>query len=276
MKIIILNINTKTNKIALIAFFAMLNLQLLAQKRPASEFSLFGGMGMPVSIQNDVSKNGLYGDAGIGVTVFFGQQTGIHIGLGLGLNDEKTKIDNLKTTTNGLIDADIFYNETQKSTFVTLPVMFLFKKKLGHISDFYAKTTHYFYAMGGTKILMRYQTNYESSVGALNNLAANAATGYFEPGMLMLLAFETGVKLEISKNTFLYAGAFVDYGLNDPAKNQRKPVDNNFVTGQLTLLTYSDKIHPTTVGIKLRLAFSLTPKRIRPEKIPCPPYLGSK
>jgi hypothetical protein len=281
-------------------FFAIVN--LLAQ-RPSNEFSIYGGGGFSTLLFSPslkgASSKGFGGDAGIGFTTFFNPQIGIHFGAGFGFNNVEVSVDNLKTVTPGLVDANDYlfdkhttlsdYNESKKLTFVSIPIMLQFQQNLG--------TTHAFYAMGGTKISFQHQTEYKSSVATLSNAAyypelnnwsatqtfanlgtfnGNSTDGNFKIELFVKLALEIGMKWRIGNNTFLYTGAYLDYGLNDYAKNQRKPL-GEYITPQqltdLTLLSFTDKINLTTAGIKLRLAFSRssTPKQSRQQRmVPCP------
>jgi hypothetical protein len=268
----------------------MYSLPVSAQK-PSNEFSIYGGGGAPVILSSSASSSGFGGDIGLGFTTFLGQQVAVHVGAGLGLSNVTIKADNLKTITPGLIDDDnngylydlhttlSGYSEVQKATFLNIPVMLQFQPKQERLQGYYVKRTLSFYAMGGAKLLFWHQTKYESSVATLSNAAyypkfknwtttqkfaglgtfdGNSTTGNFKLGLLTVLTLEAGMKWQIDEKFFLYTGAYLDYGLNDPAKNQRKPLGSYTAAEQLTdltLLAFADKINLMTVGVKLRLAY---------------------
>jgi hypothetical protein len=273
-----------------ILLFAMITLQLSAQKT-SNEFQIYGGAGIPVLSPKGSTIRGFSGDAGLGFTTFIDRQIGLHFGVGFGLNNVEINVDDLITVTPGLIDANALlfdlhttlsgYKEVQKSTFFTVPIMLQFQPN-----------THGFYAMGGVKLLFQYRTAYESRVEAFHNAAnylqfdnsantqtfaglgpfpGNNTTGNFDLGLFTMLTLEMGMKWQISENTFLYTGAFFDYGLSDPVQSQRRPLGDYYWPEHLqhlTLMSFADRINPATVGIKLRLAFtrSSTPRMRQPSR----------
>ena len=273
--------------------FAMASLQLLAQK-PANEFQIYGGGGLPISLPKGTSAKGFGADAGIGFTAFIAQQIGIHIGAGYGLSNVDINADNLKTVTHGLIDANNYpfdlhttlsdYKETQKSTFFSVPVMLQFQPN-----------SQGFYAMGGAKIFVRYQTDFEPSIATLNNAAyypefdnwattqmfaglgtfpGNTTNGNSNLGVFTMLTLEMGMKWQLTERVFLYTGAYIDYGLGDPLKDLRKPVGDYIAPENLinlAPLAYADNINPVMVGVKLRLAFARSTMRQAPSRDHCPP-----
>jgi hypothetical protein len=67
-----------------------------------------------------------------------------------------------------------------------------------------------------------------------------------------------GMKWRIADNMYLYTGAYIDYGLNDPAKNNRIPTSDYIFPDyqELELLKFAEQTNLMTIGIKLRLAFT--------------------
>ncbi|MCL2416772.1 MAG: hypothetical protein FWD02_02425 [Bacteroidales bacterium] len=282
---------------SLIVLFAIGSLRLSAQN-PSNEFSISVGGGLPVMFSNNAPLTGFAGDVGVGFMTFVSRQIGIHVGMELGFSTVNINVDTLRTVTRGLRDyhGHLFdmhttlrnYAENQRTISFSIPLMLQF-------SPGFEDRRHSFYAMGGTKIILRYRTDYESEVGSLNNLAyypefgnwsgtqqfanlgtfdGNAVSGGFNLGLSAVLALETGMKWRIGRNTILYTGVFLDYILGNPAKNQRKPLGDYILPQQLdnlTLLNFADRIDFVTTGIKLRLAFSRFP-RSRHEMIPCPTF----
>jgi hypothetical protein len=79
-----------------------------------------------------------------------------------------------------------------------------------------------------------------------------------------MLSFEAGLKWRFGNKVFLYTGAYFDFGLNDPIKNERAPYQYfNSVEklSELKLLQFTNKVNLMTVGLKLRWAFALGPNR---------------
>ncbi|MCL2028261.1 MAG: PorT family protein [Bacteroidales bacterium] len=290
------------NQIKLFAILlAVASTQLSAQK-PSNEFVVHTGGGLPVSLSKEASTAGFSGEAGVGFTVFLNRYMGVHLAAGWGISNMDIRVDSLRTLTRGLLDAngeyfDLHtnmsdYSEHQRTTFLSIPVMLQFQSNLA---------PHGFYAMGGTKILFRYQTTYESGVATFYNAAYYPAadnwaatqkiaglglydgritTGSFDLALHVALAFEAGMKWRVGKNAILYTGAYLDYGLTDPVKNQRKSL-NDYIAPDLhstPLLAFADKINSTTAGVKLRLSFSRSEaSKIRRDQqkkglglIPCP------
>jgi hypothetical protein len=252
---------------------------LLAEK-PLDEFQIYGGAGTPVLSPKGSTIKGFSGDAGIGFTAFVSRQIGIHFGIGFGLNNVEINVENLTTITPEMpdINGQLFdlhttlsgYREIQKATFFTIPIMLQFQPN-----------RHGFYAKGGAKLLFHHRTAYESRVETFHNAAyyspdnwvtapsseglgafpGNSTTGNFDLELFTILTLEMGMKWQISENTFLYTGAFIDYGLSNPVQNQRESYDHYIWPARLqdlTLLSFADRINPATVGIRLRLA--LTPR----------------
>jgi len=141
-----------------------------------------------------------------------------------------------------------------------------------------------FYAMAGPKMLVLFNNNYEAKLKSLYNAAyypefdnwadtqifaglssfnGNKVGGKFKLNILVMLAFEAGVKWHIGKKTALYTGAFFDCGLNDNSKTVRKPFEHYIYAENLkdfTLLKFTNKINLMTIGVRVRLAFSPSKK----------------
>ena len=278
-------------------FFAMINLQLSAQKTP-HEFSVSGGGGISTfCFQPAVKKSisaGYSADVALGFTGFLSPQWGIHIGLGWGLYDVKTKIRKLNTITPNLVDRNNLpfdlhtalndYKETHKTMFLYAPLMLQFQTLPKPVKNWKKGQKANFYAMAGVKALFLFNNKYEAKVGSLKNAAyypefdnwadtqifaglstfdGNKVDGKFKLNVLLMLAFETGIKWRIGEKLYLYTGVYYDCGLNDPSKKIRKPFEHYIYAEHLTdltLLDFADKINLMTVGIKLRLAFFQIPR----------------
>jgi hypothetical protein len=241
---------------------------------------------------NGVSSSGSSGDLGVAFTGFITPQIGLHIGLGLGLYNVGVKVDSLKTYTTDLIDENdlIFnlytklsdYRETHRTFSLSIPLMIQFQTLESQTSTWRSKgrrteTKQGFYAMTGVKLNILLSNTYESKVATLHNTAYYpiydnwagtqefASLGKFKGknakgdfGFIQaIFAFEAGMKWRISENMYLYTGAYLEYGLNDPAKDNRVPTGDYIFPDyqELALLEFADQTNLMTAGIKLRLAF---------------------
>jgi hypothetical protein len=279
-----------------ILLFLISTLQLSAQ-RPKNEFSfIYGGGGMFAQSElQGMSAGGFSMNAGGGFATFFNQHLGVHVGAKLGIRRFEINVDKFENITRELADVEghffelhstLFnYTESQAAWFFSVPVMLQFQQ---NTSCFFTGNKHGFYAKGGINMLFLNSTTYSANIAELHNAGFypqfgnwlttqkfagfgtfndRVANGSFNLGFCAMLAFEMGMKWRVSDCIFLYTGAFFNYGLNDPARNQRKPFSDNIIaTDDLTnftsLLTFTDKINPITAGLTLRLAFirSATPR----------------
>ena len=285
------------SQILTIVLFAMCALKVSAQKTP-HEFSISGGGGVSIyCFKPEVKKAASMGynvDVALGFTGFMSPQWGIHLGLGWGLFNMKTKIDKLNTITEGLIDRNDYlfdlhttlnkYEESNKTMFLYIPVMLQFQTKPKAAINWKKGQKASFYAMAGLKTALLFNNKYDVSVETLYNAAyypefdnwaatqifaglstfdGNKVNGTFKLKALAMFAFETGIKWRIGNTLYLYTGIYYDCGLNDPSKDLRNPFEHYIYAehlNDLTLLKFSDKITMMNIGIKLRLAFFQIPK----------------
>ena len=101
-----------------------------------------------------------------------------------------------------------------------------------------------------------------------------ASSGDIDFGIAFILSAECGLKWPLSNSMNLYAGGYIDYGLNNIVKGSdyeqiipyNKDYPTNFEYNSLTASKYTegnetkpfiDKIYPLAFGIKVRLGFSL-------------------
>jgi hypothetical protein len=236
------------------------------------------------------SSSGSAGDLGIGFTGFITPYVGLHVGLGVGLNNVNVKVDSLKTYTHEWEDresgekGDLYtnlsdYSEKHRTFSLSIPFM-LQMQTIESASSWRSRSNfqHGFYAKAGLKLNILLSNTYESEVVTgynaayfpdLDNWAAtqtfvglgkfkgNKAKGDF--GFVRaMLACEMGMKWRIANDMFVYTGIYLDYGLNDPAKNNRQPT-NNYISEEslrdLALLEYAERAHLMTIGFKISLAF---------------------
>jgi hypothetical protein len=287
----------KTSMILITMIYTVSIINVFAQKT-LPEFSIYGGGGFSFfsyhpNLRN-ASSGGFNADAGVGSTFFLHQQWGIYVGAGFGLYNVNLKVKSLQTITPGKEDCDMNlyelhttlnnYNEIHKSMFLNVPLMVQFQTKQYLSRSWKKNNKPNFYAMGGIITLFLLKNSYNSKITSLSNAAyypefdnwiatlPSLGLGTFDGkssekiskfGILVMFALESGAKLPIGNNLFLYTGAFFDCALNDPVKDHRRSLKNYTDFESLTkfsILTFANRINLMTVGIKLRLAFLLSRK----------------
>ena len=291
-----------STKIFIITILFVINCLHLSGQKASNEFIIFGGGGFSFfhfqPAISDASSAGFSGDFGAGYTYFFSQRLGVHFGAGLGLFNVKAKIGKFNFVSHGLYDSNNYlfdlhsnmtdYKENHTAPFMSIPLMLQYQSKM---SPWYWKKDQrtYFYLLCGVKMFILPKSNYETNIATLYNAAyypefdnwaatqAFAGLGHFEGvssdgavdfGVIPVFAVETGIKRRISSNILLYTGIFFDYALIDHAKSNRTSPSNyavNYLTeaNNLPLLAFNDRIHLSTVGIKLRLGFFHPAKKQR-------------
>jgi len=239
------------------------------------------------SAVNGVSSSGSSGDLGVGFTGFIAPQVGLHVGLGFGLYNTNIKVDSLTFVTKDLYDElnenrpyDLYtklseYSEKHQTFCFSIPFMFQFQTMQSGSSWRRSTSDIGFYAKAGLKLNILLSNTYETKVSTaykaahytdLDNWAETQAFVGLGPSKIKggkgnfgyvqtLFALEAGAKMHIGDNRFFYVGAYFDYGLNDPSKNNRELINESSLEGSLPLLEFSNRINLMTIGLKLRLAF---------------------
>jgi hypothetical protein len=238
---------------------------------------------------NGASSSGSAGELGIGFTGFVNPYVGLHVGLGISLHNVNVKVDSLKTLTTGRIDDqnlenDLYtkltdYKEKHQTFSLSIPFMLQFQT-IENASSWRSRPDfqHGFYAKAGFKLNILLSNTYESEVATLYNAAyfpdldnwadtqTFAGLGSFKGknakgdfGFVQaMFACEMGMKWRVGNDMFVYTGAYLDYGLNNPSKNNRQPTSNYLYQDDLrdlALLEYSEKAHLMAIGVKISLAF---------------------
>jgi outer membrane protein OmpA-like peptidoglycan-associated protein len=276
-----------------------------AKSQLKHEFSIYAGGGLSTLLY-DLSTGkqnlGFGGLAGVGYTLFFNDYVGIGTGVEFALYNAKIKSDDFLSASSAVDkDGEVFlyksrienFQEKQTATFINIPLM------LNLQSGGY----HRFYGALGAKLgIPMSGSNYKYSAGTVT------ASGYYEHENLeygeehpflgfgtfadgndgkgdlkfklaYLASAELGMKWSLGKNTALYTGFYVDYGLNDIRKkgegignyhaNDPQTIDlNSVLSSQYTKPNgksqdFTDKVSPLAAGIKIKLAFG---KGINKEK----------
>ena len=269
----------------LITILTLTTLQLTANQ---TELQIYGNAGVPITSQIRPSTNNFDANGGLAITAFLTRNIGVHLGIGVGTMRKEKKINHLETVTYGLIDANNYtfdlystffdYRENLRiARYFTLPLMLHYQP---NEQGFYSKAgAKFFVPMGDSRV------NYDVHVATLQNAGyypefdnwaktqlfagfgtfnGTSTSNDFALQFSTALALEVGWKWSISQNMFLYTGVFLDYWLNDFTKKYRqKPSDfslpenlTNTTMIDLDLFQHTDKINPTTVGIKLGLALT--------------------
>jgi len=265
----------------------------MSAKSP-NELSLYGGGGFSTYYcqpsLREASSNGFSGDIGGAFTAFVSSQVGFHIGVGLGFYNIENKVEYFQTTSLDLYDNNndrffdlhttLFdYREKHQTLCLSIPLMVHVQSNMDRSWNRRQNQDVGFYLLTGIKANLLLGRKYESSVGNLFNAAyykdfdnwaatqrfaglglfdGKSVSGKANFGILALFTIEAGPKWVLNNNMFLYTGIYFDYGLTDPGKSSREPVENYIYPEQLEnlpLLSYTDKMNLMTIGFKVRLAF---------------------
>ena len=280
--------------ISIVTLAAICSLQVAAQAIHEFSVDVGGGLSTLSYKPSRGNRSGSFGgDFGVGYTYYrarervtgteriFRELWGIHTGLGIGMYNAQTNLDNQKLPEiKGLNDGDAVYSnfnlrttlnsytETQKTVYLNIPVMALFQ-------------IEQIYAMGGFKFGIPISGKYSSKNATITNEGyypdlENSATtqefagygpfrgknfeGDLQPGVAVMLALEAGYKWRIADNLSVYTGLYFDCGLNNTIKDSAKSFVNytnkhpkDFTTNSV-LTTFANKTKPMAVGIKLRFA----------------------
>lgn len=175
--------------------------------------------------------------------------------------------------------------ENLKSTYINIPIMLRFTPE----------SMDKLYASFGLKVGIPMSGKYESKYSKLvtsgyypetgaeytdlnfrgfGEFGGNSVKGDIDTKLAFILSAECGLKWKLSGSTNLYAGGYIDYGLNNIAEvsNSGKIIaydaenPTNFEYNSLLSSKYTegtetkpfiDKIYPFAAGLKVRFGFSL-------------------
>ncbi|MCL2098650.1 MAG: PorT family protein [Bacteroidales bacterium] len=260
---------------------------LLGQHR--HEFSINAGGGLStLNFKPTTGKfsNGFGGEAGLGYHFLFSPKWSIGTGLNLALYNSSVILGNYNKTVNAksasnrsfrLSYSFVDYEEDVSAMLLTIPLMVQFQtgEKIG------------FYVAGGGKVGLPFSAKYTTTAERLTT------NGYFSDIMVtydedlpqyafgsyqkinqktdmnlkpvFLLSAEAGAKWRFNNTMCFYAGAYIDYGINNIKKD--KPVNLLDYDSQATSYpsgfvyngvanTLSSKITSLAIGVKFRLNFS--------------------
>jgi len=165
------------------------------------------------------------------------------------------------------------YHEKHQTLFLNIPVMLQFQTRHKYYSNWKKGQKGAFYAMTGLHFLLLLDNKYEVGIQNLSNMAyypeidnwagsqgfkglgtfdGNSNNRSLNIGVLAMFAFEAGVKWRIGAKTYLYTGAYFNYGLHDPATKYRTST-HNYITPEsvdsINLLRFTDRINAMATGI---------------------------
>jgi hypothetical protein len=92
----------------------------------------------------------------------------------------------------------------------------------------------------------------------LGTFSAPALSGNFPVLPCITASIETGMRWRFNKNTRLYTGIYIDWGLTDIRKEKENSPMVIYNDGQYTIgsaIATADKVVPMAAGIMVRLAF---------------------
>jgi OmpA-OmpF porin, OOP family len=260
-------------------------------KAQTSEFNISAGGGLS-GLQYDI-KNGKSSlkpgfQLGAGYTWFINSHWGIGTGLEFGYYHSKaTLTPNTVFATNTIdSESDAFefrvktkgYEEQQKLYTVNIPLMMQFQTPGSGSTQLYAQ--------GGAKLSIPLKAPYQTHADEI------IATGYYPDVNLEVtdlpvhgfgtqsnwsdkgendfklsysLSAEAGAKFRLSPRSYLYAGAYIDYGLNNIKKEEGKAtlltynptaLNQSQANGIFSLANTTGDVRLASYGIKLRIGFS--------------------
>jgi len=268
-----------------------------SQNYAKQELSLWGAGGLSTLKYDAVigdKKNGIGGAFGVGYNYFFTEQWSIGSGIELAFYNSKTEMNNFSDVYNSndgeyqfefRTDVDQ-YIEKQNTLLVNIPVMVQFQLPVLGNNQFYAAAggkigipvSKKFKVTDASFSNTAYYAQWDSSVEELEFMGFGDFTrkdvkGNTDLKVAYMLSLETGMKWKLPNTLALYTGAYFDYGLNDISKtndkrlieyNMKNPEDfihNSVLSSKYTVdgktVSFTDKVRPMAVGIKVRLAFGL-------------------
>jgi outer membrane protein OmpA-like peptidoglycan-associated protein len=279
---------------------------LFAQNR--HEYSLYAGGGLSsfgYKAAVGEHERGVGGFGGLGYSYFFSETFGLRSGVELAFYSSRYSINrfSIRYLTADIIE-DPFefrstisnYEEKHSATLLKIPLMAQLQ-----FGDRYK----FFFAFGG-KVSFPLEGDFEGSIARLENSGfyalegyeyssqyfmgfgehiANSSKGSANFNTTFFASVETGVKFRLKDGLWLYAGGYLDYGINNMLKrgtlsefveyNAEKPIE--YFTSSILTSRYGnqglvEKMRPMAFGLKLQFAFGSGKIAVpEPEVVPVPP-----
>jgi hypothetical protein len=260
------------------------------------EFSIYGAGGIATlqykSTQGAI-ESGIGGIGGLGYSYNFSPSWGINTGLEIALFGATAKQSEIQSSSKELYDyngrtEDLFFNgaftnyeEKQDAMYLQIPLMLQFRA--GEANALYAAAgVKIGFALSGNSkisadklITSGYYPETEQTFVNIPDYGYTTTTGIssspkLDLGLNVSLAAEAGYRWKIGEKLALYTGAYIDYGISNvlPSKEDGdllyRPADDLTKFSYNSLLTassldgeYVDKLNLFSVGVKVKLAFSV-------------------
>jgi hypothetical protein len=253
------------------------------------EISLYGSGGLSslnYRLSGDATTSGSIGfGGGIGYTyninAVWGIATGVEIGFFGGKAAYGSLSDGYEYGTTGSEDHFLFryslggYEEKQRVTLLSVPVMAQFKTPVSRSVHFYLSGGFKFGLPVSAKATISPGTattsgefSYEQvtydveKYGFVTGLRLADTKNDVDLGFSTALAVETGFRFSLSHRIALGVGAYLDYGLNSvQSVNDRHILDyqiadpSTFIHHSVLHTALTDKIHLFDAGVKIRIIF---------------------
>ena len=280
-------------RVLLIVLFILLGkVDIFAQEK--HEFSFYGGGGLSTLDYKATvgeQKSGSGGNFGLGYTFFFTPNWGLGTGVEFSSYKAGLDMDNAGNLSVSYMTVDMegisfefrsvvnAYEEKQRTGFLQIPLMLQFQ----------TDGRRQFYAAAGGKAGIPLNGKYRTTVSLSNSgyyahenslydtqefmgfghFAGKKYEGELDFKTAYFLSVESGVKWRLCDKLSFYAGAYLDYGLNNinTAKDQAAGLRPHFVeynranppafAVNSAISAFTGKMTPKSAGIKLRLAFGM-------------------
>ena len=295
---------SSVNIVSIILFLLWGGEGLFAQHK--HEFSLYGGGGLSTLNYKATfgeQKYGLGGHLGLGYHFFFSPKWGLGTGAelafynarfnmsGLDIHYMATDMDGTAFEFRSAVNS---YKEKQRAMLLQIPLMLQFQ----------TGSKHQFFIAAGGKAGIPLKEKYSSTASLSNagfyayesslydtqefmgfgNFSGKKSNGSLDFKTAFFVSAETGVKWRLGEKWSLYTGLYLDYGLNNILKKQNVASQpslvvynsadppafavNSIIKSQYNAKSFTDKITPMAVGIKLRVAFGIKSKRVEAPPVP--------
>jgi hypothetical protein len=286
-------------KIILISAFISFCGMLQAQQ----EIQIYGKGGystLQYKSEGVTTKGKLSGGLGVGYTYFINSKWGVNTGLEVDFYAAAAESDAIsgrypQLYSDGKREEEMFFNsaytnykETQRTTYLSIPVRAQYQMPLSESATFYALPgVKLGFALAGKydmtalnlttwgeapETLQKFYQMPEHGYIAQENESSSDKLSF---GMNIALSVETGFKWKLDDKMSLYTGLYLDYGLSNVSPEKEDvslvnyiPVEeqglemgmlksNSLLTAKRDGKPYVDKVNLFSAGVTVKLAFGL-------------------
>lgn len=301
--------NNITKYIIAIAILLVSYSAAIPAQSQSDEFTVSLGLGssaLKYQMDEEHSKSGFGGALGVGYTHYFNKVIGISLGVEAEIFNSSIKMEHgtierqIQTppglTGQFLLQANYTgLEEKQKAILLQIPIMFQLQTAINeNVSLFFGSGVKVGFPMsskwnqtiagltttGYSEYMNQQYTNMPNH--GFSTYSGLKSSDKLDMKSAVSLALEGGLKFRIGEGRHIYAGVFLDYGLNNiynaPAKsadileyNTNLPTDYKF-NSILTTSHYStsDGIKPFAFGVKIKLGFGGGQKIRKPKSVKKP------